>query len=166
MFSIYGTGLGEGNNSSFYNSPQKIESLKPQAWRQLSAGAGQSFALTQRGDVYVWGINDNGELGLGKVTEQFSPKRLELAFRVAHVSCGYYHSGVVSDRGELWTTGSDECFQLGHGRADRRFHAVEMKGGDAVRVVACGAGHTVFVTTGRYLRGIIFRSMQFLLCYT
>lgn len=97
----------------------------------------------------MWGINDNGELGLGKINEQFDPKRLDLGFPVTFVSCGYYHTAIVSDRGELLTSGSDEYFQLGHGRPDKKFHPVE-RVRDPVKAVACGAGTTIFVTSGKY----------------
>ena len=46
----------------------------------------------------MWGINDNGELGIGKVNELNVPKRLELSFRVGFVSCGYYHTAIVTSR--------------------------------------------------------------------
>jgi hypothetical protein len=52
----------------------------------------------ENGDLYVWGINDNGELGLGKLDEQFVPKRIDLDFFVSFVACGYYHTAIISSR--------------------------------------------------------------------
>jgi alpha-tubulin suppressor-like RCC1 family protein len=50
------------------------------------------------GVVYVWGVNENGELGVGKGNEISTPKRLDLNFKVSFVSCGYYHSAVISSK--------------------------------------------------------------------
>ena len=46
--------------------------------------------------MYVWGVNENGELGVGKGNEISTPKRLDLNFKVSFVSCGYYHSALIS----------------------------------------------------------------------
>jgi X-linked retinitis pigmentosa GTPase regulator len=54
------------------------------------------FVLKESGELYVWGINDNGELGIGKVNEINSPKRIDLSFSIAFVSCGYYHTAIIS----------------------------------------------------------------------
>lgn len=91
-------GLGESFSASFYSSPQQIESVKAQEWVMLSAGAGQSCALSGNGDLFVWGINDNGELGIGKIIEQFTPKRVDLPFFVSAVACGYYHTAILSSK--------------------------------------------------------------------
>jgi len=143
-------GLGDTKNTSFYNSPQRIELVGNHYWKAVSAGAGQSCALTEKGDLFVWGINDNGELGIGKQIEQPVPKRLDLGFEIRSVSCGYYHTAIVSKSGEIYTTGSDEYFQLGHQRsAEKKFCLVE-KVNEPVKYVACGAGHTMFSTKGKF----------------
>jgi len=142
-------GLGDTKNTSFFNSPQRIEGIGNHYWKALSAGAGQSCALTENGDLFVWGINDNGELGIGKQVEQPIPKRLDLGFEIRSVSCGYYHTAIVSKSGDIYTAGSDEYFQLGHQRsAERKFCLVE-KVNEPVRHVSCGAGHTMFLTKGK-----------------
>ena len=46
--------------------------------------------------MYVWGVNENGELGVGKGNEISTPKRLDVNFKVSFVSCGYYHSALIS----------------------------------------------------------------------
>lgn len=36
---------------------------------KVACGYEHSLALTDKGDLYVWGKNDNGQLGIGKVTD-------------------------------------------------------------------------------------------------
>jgi X-linked retinitis pigmentosa GTPase regulator len=54
------------------------------------------YDIIENGDLFVWGINDNGELGIGKVNEINIPKRLDLGFGISFVSCGYYHTAIIS----------------------------------------------------------------------
>ena len=49
-------GLGEKAADSFYNLPQKIESIESQEWSMISAGAGQSMALSSTYLVSFWDI--------------------------------------------------------------------------------------------------------------
>lgn len=139
-------GLGRDATDAFYNFPQRITDIEPQDWHALSAGAGQSCALTKTGDLYVWGINDNGELGIGKATELNTPKRLDLNFRIDMVSCGYYHTAIVSKKGRLYTCGSNEYSQLGHNLDSRKFQEVA-KIDEPVDHVSCGGGHTAVTTS-------------------
>jgi X-linked retinitis pigmentosa GTPase regulator len=139
--------LGLNRSDSFYNTPQKISSIPSLNWKILSAGAGQSCALSEDGSLYVWGINDNGELGLGSVPEQSIPKKIDLNFKVKFVSCGYYHTAIISKTGKLFTAGSNEYYQLGRDGKEKKFNEVE--GVDAyVKYVSCGGGHTLFSTEG------------------
>lgn len=48
--------------------------------------------------MYVWGINDNGEIGLGKINEQSSPKIIDLGVKISFVSCGYYHTALITSK--------------------------------------------------------------------
>lgn len=39
----------------------------------VSAGAEHSVALTKQGELYAWGWNSHGQLGLGHSTDCFTP---------------------------------------------------------------------------------------------
>ena len=55
-----------------------------------------NFTNEESGELYSWGINDSGELGLERTKEQSTPKRINLDFKVSFVSCGYYHTAILS----------------------------------------------------------------------
>lgn len=56
--------------------------------------------LPENGQVYVWGDNSEGQLGLGdRVHEVDTPTKLtSIGERVVRVACGYYHTAVVTGR--------------------------------------------------------------------
>lgn len=53
---------------------------------KLGAGAGHSLALTGAGEVWGWGANTEGQLGLGPASMEtvFTPTRLPLSDQVTH----------------------------------------------------------------------------------
>lgn len=93
--SEYQLGLGESLTSHLYDTPQKVQ-IEPNNWKCIAGGSGQSCALTEGGDLYVWGTNDNGELGIDDKNELLKPKMLLLGFRINYVSCGYYHTAIIT----------------------------------------------------------------------
>ena len=62
-------GLGTKANRT---RPTTVPGL-PRIIVEVGDGRDQSFALTDTGQVYAWGFNDNGQLGDGTVTRRLSP---------------------------------------------------------------------------------------------
>ena len=49
------------------------------------------------GDVFVWGGNSEGQLGIGSDTDQLhEPRKLNLEEKAVYISCGYYHTAIVT----------------------------------------------------------------------
>ena len=143
--------LGVGRGSEWVSGPRAVPGL-PADIVQLAAGASHSMARTGRGEVWVWGSNTEGQLGLGEESEEtvYSPTLLPLTAGVTHLSCGYYHSALVTDQGKLLTFGEADGGKLGLGETG--------EGGDTdspqlvnipdpVVSVECGASHTLALTT-------------------
>lgn len=55
--------LGNGRSSAPY--PEIVEELASVPCQQVAAGESFSMALTREGRVFVWGRNDQSQLGLG-----------------------------------------------------------------------------------------------------
>ncbi|XP_021940725.1 RCC1-like G exchanging factor-like protein isoform X2 [Zootermopsis nevadensis] len=58
----------------------------------VSAGIGHFAAVSNNGDLYMWGHNRRGCLGLGNVKDQFFPLKVAVGAMVKKVSCGVDHS--------------------------------------------------------------------------
>ena len=78
---------------------------------KCAAGLGHTAALTDLGDVFVWGFNIYGQLGLGDRKTRWFPTRVErdvignnLA-KAAHVSCGYYSTFIIDLNGRVFSWG-------------------------------------------------------------
>ncbi|XP_051115280.1 ultraviolet-B receptor UVR8 isoform X2 [Andrographis paniculata] len=127
---VYATGLndfGQLGISDFQNyaiKPLRISSI-PKRIIKISAGYHHSAAITVDGELYVWGKNANGQLGLGKKAENIIPlpRKVECldGVTIKSVSLGFEHSIAVTDKGEALSWGGGESGRLGHGHGSSIF---------------------------------------------
>lgn len=69
--------LGLGDNT-YRNSPEQVEILENIVVEQISVGTSHIIALTQDGKVYTWGLNSNGQLGLGTTKNNNIPQQVNM----------------------------------------------------------------------------------------
>jgi alpha-tubulin suppressor-like RCC1 family protein len=63
--------------------PQKIPIIEEESQREhrivsCSAGFGHTAALTESGELYTWGFNIYGQLGLGDKKTRWFPERVSM----------------------------------------------------------------------------------------
>eukprot|EP00741_Cyanophora_paradoxa_P007319 tig00001110_g7079.t1 len=100
-----------------------VPALRGKKLVQLDARFTHFGAVTAAGELYLWGQNDDGQLGMdeeeGSREDRAAPTLLrslrESGARVVAVSCGYVHTACVTDDGGLWTWGQGLMGRLGHG---------------------------------------------------
>ena len=65
----------------------------------ITCGQTSSMAVLENGEVYGWGYNGNGQLGLGNNINQLNPQRVTAlqGVVVTSVVCGYAHTLAVTD---------------------------------------------------------------------
>ncbi|XP_065597633.1 X-linked retinitis pigmentosa GTPase regulator [Cyrtonyx montezumae] len=126
---------------SFFTNQHKI--------KQLAAGSYTSAAVTEDGQLFVWGDNSEGQIGLADKTYVSVPCQVDVGKPVSSVSCGYYHSAFITGDGELYTFGEPENGKLGllpeqlkNNRVPQPVLGIMEK----VNKVACGGEHTVVLT--------------------
>lgn len=69
--------LGIGNNVEQL-TPQKVKLPENEKFNSILIGCYSSIATTDKGDIYTWGKNDKGQLGLGNKTHKLTPIKVEL----------------------------------------------------------------------------------------
>eukprot|EP00268_Persea_americana_P052753 TRINITY_DN5926_c1_g1_i2.p1 TRINITY_DN5926_c1_g1~~TRINITY_DN5926_c1_g1_i2.p1 ORF type:complete len:427 (+),score=78.22 TRINITY_DN5926_c1_g1_i2:188-1468(+) len=126
--------------------------------REIACGGYHTCVVTSGGDLYSWGSNENGCLGLGCADIVRIPTRVEgpfLKFPVCEVSCGWKHTAAISC-GNIFTWGwggshgtfSEDGYssggQLGHGNDLDYFAPTEVSLGKNLEAlqVSCGFNHT------------------------
>ena len=85
-----------------------------QPWQHLHSN---NCTLFNAGEVFGWGYNGNGQLGLGNNVNQLSPCRVSALNNIViiKVVCGYAHTLALTDEGHLYAWGANSYGQLGTG---------------------------------------------------
>ncbi|XP_076648842.1 RCC1 and BTB domain-containing protein 1-like isoform X1 [Halictus rubicundus] len=94
----------------------KLDSTFPMRFLNISCGARHSVAVTCNGQVYSWGSNSHGQLGLSS-DSKVSKKALEVkhltGIIIEKVVCGCTHTLALSNEGILYSWGDNTFGQLG-----------------------------------------------------
>ncbi len=89
----------------------------------ISAGEGHSMALDGNGNVYCWGDNHYGQLGINTSTTSSTtpvkvvgPEGTGYLSNIVDISAGYWHSIAVASDGTIYTWGKGEEGSLCYGK--------------------------------------------------
>uniref|UniRef100_A0A672YRH4 Probable E3 ubiquitin-protein ligase HERC3 n=1 Tax=Sphaeramia orbicularis TaxID=375764 RepID=A0A672YRH4_9TELE len=118
---------------------------------QVACGSQHSVALTKDGQVYTWGVDSRGQLGLGKKTPVVhSPEQVRglCSVPVVEITAGGEQSFGLSVSGSVFSWGRNHRGQLGLGDTEDRHtpthvHSLDMK---KTVHVSCGEDHTAVLT--------------------
>jgi alpha-tubulin suppressor-like RCC1 family protein len=103
-----GRPLEKGIGDTAYQMPALVKSL-PRI-KAISAGYDFSLAIDQQGDVWVWGNNTYGTLGVPETAEgnRFVPQRLKGIDKAVSVHGGHYHAFAVTENGDVMGWGENK----------------------------------------------------------
>ncbi|XP_055153000.1 E3 ISG15--protein ligase HERC5 isoform X2 [Symphalangus syndactylus] len=139
--------LGVGRKFPSTTTPQIVEHLAGVPLAQISAGEAHSMALSMSGNIYSWGKNEFGQLGLGHTESKDYPSLIEALDnqKVEFLACGGSHSALLTQDGLLFTFGAGKHGQLGHNSTQNELRPclVAELVGNRVTQIACGRWHTL-----------------------
>jgi alpha-tubulin suppressor-like RCC1 family protein len=81
----------------------------------IAGGYEHSLAVKVDGSIWIWGINEYGQLGDGTFEPRNVPAQLGEDTDWVAVSAGYRHSVALKADGSLWAWGENDVGQLGDG---------------------------------------------------
>lgn len=131
--------------------PSPLKALGSLAVAQVSCGSQHSIVLTQDGQVFTWGLDSRGQLGLGKgMPETTCPQQVRSVsdLPLVQVAAGGEQSFGLSVSGSVFSWGSNSCGQLGLGDTTDRHtptlvYYLNMKRSCHI---SCGQTHTAVLT--------------------
>lgn len=104
---------------SHTNRPVRVQLPEAILFRHVTASEHYSCALGEGGELYCWGTNFEGQLGVGTTEMQNVPaavRQRQVSFEA--VSAGWWHACAVTEDGDAYCWGSNRWGQLGDGLAD------------------------------------------------
>jgi alpha-tubulin suppressor-like RCC1 family protein len=85
-------------------------------WKMVSAGTNHILAINAAGELYAWGNNSNGQIGIGTTGGNITtPTLVASTIPWISVSAGNLFSLGVKANGSLWSWGNNSSAQLGNG---------------------------------------------------
>ncbi|MED6144826.1 hypothetical protein PIB30_019070 [Stylosanthes scabra] len=126
--------------------------------QQVACGGYHTCVLTNSGELYTWGSNENGCLGIGSPDAIHVPEKVRGPFlrsSVSQVSCGWKHTAAISE-GRVFTwgwggsygtfseVGHSSAGQLGQGSDVDYINPTRVCFGEEVKAlqISCGFNHT------------------------
>ncbi|XP_066483461.1 serine/threonine-protein kinase Nek9 isoform X2 [Tiliqua scincoides] len=143
--------LGHGDKAS-YRQPKHVEKLQGKAIRQVSCGDDFTVCITDEGQVFAFGSDYYGCIGIDKAfgSEVLEPQQLNffLNIPVEQVSCGDNHVAVLTRNREVYTWGCGEYGRLGlDSEEDHSIpQKVEIQKTSNIISVQCGSDGTFLLT--------------------
>jgi alpha-tubulin suppressor-like RCC1 family protein len=109
--------LGIGKKDNDFHKPELINHLNEMKIVDMCCGGIHSLVLTNLGEVYAWGNNVLGQIGVeGCENVQLVPIKV-IGFnseRVVMISCGIDYSLALTECGHVFRWGYNDCGQLGY----------------------------------------------------
>jgi alpha-tubulin suppressor-like RCC1 family protein len=133
---VLGPGVPLGNTTA---TPQRIMNLG--FVQDLSAGADFACAITQ-GEVYCWGENGRGQLGIGNTVDQSLPISGLPGIGNARVFTGMSHTCVLRSDGKVYCWGWNLWGQIGDGTTTDRLTPFNVLGLNDTVDMALGNGQS------------------------
>ncbi|GAM25148.1 hypothetical protein SAMD00019534_083230 [Acytostelium subglobosum LB1] len=138
------------------NLPKKIEHFQDgQKVTAIAAGYAHTLILKKSGDLFSFGWNEAGQLGVNNLKSRAIPMRVETSEivgvhggKITQIACGHSHSVMCLENGDIYSWGSNTKGQLGHGNTEKQVRPKqieELKGKPIIKI-SCGHFHTVVIT--------------------
>ncbi|XP_068272668.1 probable E3 ubiquitin-protein ligase HERC4 [Nyctibius grandis] len=143
--------LGLPGTEECVRVPRNIKSLSEIQIVQVACGYYHSLALSKGSEVFSWGQNKYGQLGLGyEYKKQTSPQVIKslLGIPFAQIAAGGAHSFVLTLSGAIFGWGRNKFGQLGLNDDNDRYVPTLLKSLRTQKVVhiCCGEDHTAALT--------------------
>jgi alpha-tubulin suppressor-like RCC1 family protein len=113
----------------------------------VTVGADHVCALTDGGDVYCWGSNEFGQLGIGSAdkTPHTKPERVIGNIRFTTIAAGLTHTCGLVRGGEVFCWGANDSAQLGDGTIKNNPLPIRVAGDLKFKAIGPGGTHTCAV---------------------
>ncbi|XP_077537079.1 HECT and RLD domain containing E3 ubiquitin ligase 4 isoform X3 [Haemaphysalis longicornis] len=144
--------LGCGTEDESRLRPRVVKRLATLHVVQIACGAAHCLALASNGELFGWGSNGYGQLGLGggSTADERLPRRVShlVGVPLAQVACGAMHSIGLTPSGTVLVWGRNSSGQLGLSDQKDRAHPTVLKSLRSQRIkhVCCGENHTAALT--------------------
>jgi len=134
------------------NGPSKSVTLTEwnptmQGTGKLAAGTGHTLMIDADGNVWAWGSNEYGQLGIGSYEDQITPNKIDGLNDIIAVAAGDNHSIALDGDGNVWTWGKNNVYQLGLGTVENSSVPIKLTTINGVNGISAAGNYNLAVKT-------------------
>ena len=135
-----------------YGRPSLIKFPTADKIEYIACGGEHLFAKTALDEIYGWGRNDEGQIGVGFLTDKIiEPMFIKgLSYKgIKQIACGENYSAAVTIYGEVHVAGSLEKGKLGLGKGQKRgyqLHFRMIEDLPEIEYISCGVDHMLAIS--------------------
>lgn len=111
----------------------------------ISSGFSHSLFLSRQGDVYAYGSNYNGQLGITASKVRMLPFRIPSLSNIISVVCGQYHSLFLKADGTVYGCGDNTGKQISPSNNDKYLTPTSIPLPTRIVSLAAGSLHSLFL---------------------
>ncbi|XP_076633725.1 RCC1 and BTB domain-containing protein 1-like isoform X1 [Colletes latitarsis] len=146
--------VGNGNKIN-QDVPVKVNfALANDRIVRIACGDSSSVAITENGEIYSWGDNGVGQLGVGNYEDRVYPCIVQglILTKIEKVVCGYKHTMALSSKGILYVWGSNSYGQLGNGIDSNVAIPMKLLGMEKISDIAASPYNNISLAMGECKR--------------
>lgn len=137
---VYVEDMSSAVSSALY---REVEVIGQGKIAQLTGGRNHTLLLKENGDLWAWGDNSYGQLGLGAEAAQVVNLPQKVMENVRAIAAGDHFSMAITLDHSLWVWGENSSGQLGIGHKQNRSQPVKIL--DGVLAAAGGRAHMLVI---------------------
>ena len=139
---IFSNSFAFKNNKIFELIDSEIYIPEEEKFKYVEAGLTHTYAITEEGDLYAWGSDSVGKLGMN-VSSTLIPKKVPGISNVKQISTGTkfnsdIHTLAVTEEGDLYAWGYNSNGELGDGTRTYKSKPVKISGISNVKKAVIG----------------------------
>ena len=120
-------------------NPNKI------AYSKVSGGMYHVLAIDESGNLFAWGLNNDGQLGNGEITDSLVAVQVMEGTTFKDIAAGNLNSYAIDESGNLYAWGVNGAGQLGDEATSNQTTPVQIKAGTLFTKVVAGASHALAI---------------------
>ena len=139
----------------YYHSPSGYDGIAEYRWmklepipeiRSISCGSSHVLFVSTTNEVWAYGSNNRGQLGLKDKSAIWTPTLVPLKSPIISTACGNYHSLFLDCHQKVWACGSNDRGQLGFKFGATKSKPKRIPNLPPISSISAGLDHSIFIS--------------------